>query len=131
MPREKTFRLFPVATADELKAVGKVFVEMVVIGDGCWSWLGPSSDGGEGYPTMPSSEMTRRLGLVRASRASWVLHYGHLNSGKTLVCHHCDNPWCVRPDHLFLGTQLQNMRDAQIKGRLRRGCCTRFCETDD
>lgn len=122
MPRQKTFRLFPVATADEVAQLAKVFAELVVIGDGCWSWRGPSSGDGEGYPTMPSGELVKRLGVVRANRASWVLHFGHIESGKTLVCHRCDNPWCVRPDHLFLGSQLVNMMDAQKKGRLRREC---------
>lgn len=120
MPRDKTFRLYPAATSDELRQLAKVYAELVVISDGCWGWIGPSSDGGEGYPAMPSNELTRRLGVVKASRASWVLHFGHIESGKILACHHCDNPWCVRPDHLFLGSQLSNMMDAQKKGRLKR-----------
>jgi hypothetical protein len=52
-------------------------------------------------------------------RVSWQLHYGPIPEGM-LVCHHCDNPPCVRPDHLFLGTQRDNSQDASRKGRLVR-----------
>jgi hypothetical protein len=53
---------------------------------------------------------------VRAHRFSWTLHFGEIPKGM-FVLHRCDNSSCVNPDHLFLGTQKENLHDMQRKGR--------------
>lgn len=89
-------------------------------GDGCWEWTGSvfkrvSSEKSH----YGQFKITRSGGVIknmRANRASYILHYGEIPDGMT-VCHHCDNPCCVRPDHLFLGTHKDNSHDRIRKGR--------------
>lgn len=86
--------------------------EMYIIknpGDQCWSWKGHTAHGGYGMTS------NNNKGL-RAHRASWILHNGEIPEGM-FVLHHCDNPICSNPKHLFLGTQKDNICDAKMKGR--------------
>lgn len=78
--------------------------------DGCWVWNGGSS--GSGYGAILRDDKT----IGRAHRIAWELTRGPIPS-KLFVCHHCDNPACVRPDHLFLGTAKDNAQDRENKGR--------------
>jgi hypothetical protein len=80
--------------------------------ENCWLWLGPTEEPHPGYIRGAPS-----IGKDRPHRVSWKLHFGDIPKDLE-VCHKCDNPLCVRPDHLFLGTHLENMQDAQNKNRL-------------
>lgn len=79
-------------------------------GDACWLWLGVKDRKGYGRITLGTKNL-------KAHRVSFELANGRLDDGM-LICHRCDNPSCVRPDHLFAGTASDNMRDAVRKGRL-------------
>lgn len=81
---------------------------------GCWLWN--ASKDGKGYGVIGLSVPVRRHG--KAHRVSWELHKGAIPAGMA-VLHKCDTPACVNPEHLFLGTQADNMRDCSAKGRIR------------
>lgn len=95
-----------------LESVISRFWKYVKKSDGCWMWTGCTS---RGYGTLSSK---RGQAPYKAHRLSWIIHYGDISS-EVEVCHKCDNPGCVRPDHLFLGTHGDNMLDASAKKRLR------------
>ncbi len=79
--------------------------------DGCWLWSRPGWADGYGQTTFKHQRWF-------AHRLSYTLAVGPIPDG-LFVCHHCDVRLCVRPDHLFLGTQTDNLRDASRKGRMR------------
>src|SRR5262245_4297606 len=83
---------------------------------GCWLWVGHRSRKGYGLIGVMGGVGRSHRGR-QAHRVSWELHVGPIPDGM-MVCHRCDIPACVRPDHLFLGTGFDNMRDARDKRRL-------------
>lgn len=96
---------------------GKTFIqrffEKVIKSDGCWEWTAGKIPFGYGRLNLNGTRFV-------AHRCSWVIHFGDIPKGMC-VLHTCDNPACVRPDHLFLGTYSDNTRDAMRKGRHIKG----------
>jgi len=78
----------------------------------CWVWTAARASKRGGYGRFGIENQQTEY----AHRVSWRLAYGPIPTG-LWVLHHCDNPPCVRPSHLFLGTQVENMADMTIKGR--------------
>lgn len=80
---------------------------------GCWLWLGHHNKSGHGKITI--ADGTKRGRKEYAHRVSWLLFRGPIPDGLH-VLHDCDNPFCVNPDHLHLGTHADNMREASERG---------------
>lgn len=85
-------------------------------GGECWIWKGHKRAQGYGEAYFGSKPNRER---VLAHRLAYEVMVGP--PGEYLVCHHCDNPPCVNPAHLFLGTLMDNMADRNRKGRQARG----------
>lgn len=81
----------------------------------CWTWLGGKNT--DGYGNLSKSKY---VGATLAHRVSWIIHNGDIPKD-LFVLHKCDNPSCVRPDHLFLGTNSDNIADSKAKGRWSEG----------
>lgn len=89
------------------------FWEKVNKTETCWLWTGPLFRG---------RGMLYKMGrkMMYANRVSWMIHHGDIPTGLN-VLHTCDVGHCVRPDHLFLGTQTDNIADMMAKGRQAKG----------
>jgi hypothetical protein len=86
-------------------------VEMIPFHD-CWEWVGCKVPAGYGQLRLGGKKEPNLF----AHRVSYVIHNGEIGKG-LFVLHKCDNPSCVNPRHLFLGTHQDNMNDMKAKGR--------------
>lgn len=94
------------------KTVAERFAIYTKCGPNCWEWIGQKDPDGYGRLHVDGSP-------ALAHRVSYLLCYGSIPDGMD-VLHKCDTPKCVNPEHLFLGTQADNVRDMHAKGRARK-----------
>lgn len=95
----------------KLKTIGERIKSKISVDDnGCWNWVAYKNTLGYGRLRVDGKK-------TLAHRASYAFFIGDIQDGM-LVCHKCDNPSCVNPDHLFLGTNKDNHDDAVNKGRV-------------
>ena len=85
----------------------------------CWPWIGAKNKTGLAYGRFGRNHI-----IYKAAQVSWKIHFGPIPKGYgyhgICVCHSCDNPSCVNPHHLFLGTQGDNFRDMMKKNRRKK-----------
>jgi hypothetical protein len=92
----------------------RIWENKIVTEKGCWEWQGART---KGYGMVGHRRRANPGTRVKqVHRAAWELTYGPIPEGM-FVLHRCDNPPCCKPEHLFLGTQKDNMQDCKLKGR--------------
>jgi hypothetical protein len=92
------------------KQIAKFWAKINILGpDDCWEWKSPTSSKGYGRYTVGGK-------TIYAHRIAWELTHGSIPKG-LFVCHHCDNRKCINPNHMFLGTNQDNVDDMVNKGR--------------
>jgi hypothetical protein len=95
----------------------RFWAKVAVRDNGCWEWTGSKRNKGYGaFVYAKANEIIQG----RAHRYSWEIHNGDIPEG-LCVLHHCDNPSCVNPSHLWLGTKAQNNEDMRRKDRAVKG----------
>lgn len=99
------------SSVPRIRPLADRFWEKVDIGslEECWEWMACCSQDGYGMIKVDGE-------VMRAPRVAWTLTYDEIPEG-LCVCHHCDNPSCCNPDHLYVGTHADNMQDMSRRGR--------------
>lgn len=93
--------------------------------DECWEWTGTKTNRGYGNIEIDGH-------AVGAHRLSYIIHFGEIPPNMD-ICHHCDNRGCVNPNHLFVGTNMDNVQDKIRKGRQPHGMnikLSKLCDDD-
>lgn len=109
---------------EKLESVKKRFEKHVVRNDGCWDWKGCIHHSGY-LPFNYYGSINSYAHIV-----SWKIHFGEIPKGMC-VCHKCDNKKCTNPEHLFLGTQKENVDDMYSKNRGQTGTKHHKAKLDD
>lgn len=97
----------------EKEIIERILKNIKINETNCWEWLKCTNQ--------------NNYGVIRAKRRNYLVHrlifeiIKKQNIKGKLVCHTCDNPLCCNPDHMFIGTQTENMKDAQLKKRMKQG----------
>lgn len=99
------------STPQDLQRFDRLWIP--VTESGCWLWTGCCNQDGYGKTKVHNK-------YIRANRWTWILFKGDIPAD-ICVLHTCDVPSCVNPDHLFLGTHSDNMKDKAMKGRAPHG----------
>jgi hypothetical protein len=92
-----------------MKTIAEKLQNYTVNNNGCWIWNGGKTDRKYGITTINKER-------IRVHRLMWSVINGKIPIGMC-ICHKCDNPSCINPDHLFLGTNQDNVNDREKKGR--------------
>jgi hypothetical protein len=98
--------------AKHINSLEEMKARAVITATGCWEWPDRTD---KNYGRLMIKGHT-----IPAHRKAWEFVHGVIPD-RLLICHRCDNPPCCNPDHLFLGTHRDNVRDAQKKDRIQRG----------
>lgn len=113
--RRHSLKLMNRTMEEKIESLKSKFEEKVIKTDGCWQWTGLK---------MHKREYGMMVGLdgilMRSHRLSYLIYKGEIKKG-LYVLHSCDNPPCTNPEHLFLGTQKENIQDMISKGRAKFG----------